>query len=150
MELLRKSWRPLVYGFVAAWVLMAVAERAYAFEVTKPAGTPEIFLPDYNLSVAVFAVTSPVGSGLVVGEQKPNGKYEVCGVCSRFVIDLAGEIAFKGGEVQYIEGMRGEVNTIFAQRYPALSGPVGNTPLERLNYALGASFRLTGSGLQPR
>lgn len=147
-----QSWRRIVYSFLAGVALTALVEcsTADAFEVTKPAGTPEVFLPEYGLSVAVFAVTSPVGSGLVVGEKLASGRYEVCGVCSRFVTDLPGEVAFKGGEVPYIASMRPDINLIFSQRFPPISGPVGNTALERLNYALGAGYKITASGLQQK
>ena len=137
--------RALVLG------ILLLSNTAYAFEVTKPVGAPEAYIEEHGVTVAVFAVTSPVGSGIVVGEKKANGKFEVCGTCSRFVVDLGAEIAFKGGEIPYIEGMRPEINAILAQRYPPILEPLpGTTPLERLNYALFNSYRLVGGKLLPK
>ena len=133
-------WRAVVYSFLAGilfTMLMANCSAAHAASYAKPAGVPEIFLPEYQKTIAVFAITSPAGSGLAVLERQPDGNYVACGICTRFVVDLAGEIAFKGGARQYIEAMVPDVNDIMVYNYPMKTAPVpGATPVGQLNYSL--------------
>lgn len=110
-----------------------VAAASYA----KPAGVPEIYLADWNKTIAVFAVTSPVGAGLAVFERQADGTYMYCGICIRFDTELASQIAFKGGARGYIEAMAPDINDILAFQYPVRSaaGPA-KTPVDQLNAEL--------------
>jgi hypothetical protein len=141
-------WRAILYSFYAGMLFTLGCATCAAAEYTKPAGAPEAYIAEHGVTISVFAASSPVGQGLVIGEKLANGKFTVCGTCALFVSDLAGEIAFKGGEVAYIEGVRGMVNEILARRYPPITGPQpGTTPLERLNFALFEHFALAGGRL---
>ena len=123
--------------YVIALLLLLGSNAAQAASYAKPSGVPEIFLPEYQKTIAVFAITSPAGSGLAVLERQPDGNYIACGICTRFVVDLAGEIAFKGGARQYIEAMVPDLNDILVYNYPMKTAPVpGSTPVGQLNYSL--------------
>lgn len=131
----------LTIGLVVGFLFGCTPARGA--EYLKPDGVPTIFLPDYNKTIAVFAVTSPVGSGLAVLERQASGNYSYCGICMYFVTDLAVQIAYKGGPGPYIEGVLGEVNQILLFQYPPKTGPTpGTTPVEQLNYTLYQGYTL--------
>lgn len=123
--------------------LLTLTRPLSAAEYSKPAGAPELFLPDYGVTISVFAITTPVGSGLAVGEKTASGKFNVCGTCGLYVIDLGSEVAFKGSPAKYIEGQIPDINSILARVYPRKSAPApGNTAVDQVNFSLYQSFGL--------
>lgn len=119
---------------VLALLLFSTAANAY----TKPQGAPEIAVPNYGVTVAVFAAQTPVGHGIGVFEYKPaQNDWYLCGQC---VIaeypSLDGPVAAAGGPGPYVESKRAEINAILASRYPAIGGePTGST-IDRVNASL--------------
>lgn len=121
-----------------AWVavaLLLLASQAQAY--SKPQGAPELVLPDYGLTISVFAVKTPLGEGIGVLEYRPlQQDWSLCGNCvtSLEYPDMTQAVKAYGGGDVYLRAKRGEINDILARRYPGIGAPV--TGLELVNSAL--------------
>jgi len=144
-------------GIVLAIGLL-FSTAANAVEVSRPTGGVEVFLPNYGVTIAVVAISiSSVGSGLAVLEKKPNGAWELCGVCLPAPQNIAAEVAFHGGIPQWIEAQREYVNNVLARRYPPIDvpgeptqPPPGASVIDLVNYALSTQYKLGGAKLEPK
>jgi len=125
---------------IAALLLFSTAANAY----TKPAGSPEIVVPNYGVTVAVFAAQTAIGHGIGVFEYKPaQNDWTLCGTC--FLAEyptMDGPVAAAGGPGPYVESKRAAINAILASRYPASSTPSSGSTIDRVNQALSGSFAL--------
>lgn len=125
-----------------AGLLMLMAGQAQAY--SKPQGAPELALPDYGLTISVFAVKTPLGEGIGVLEFRPlQQDWSLCGNCvtSLEYPDMTQAVKGYGGGDVYLRAKRGEINDILARRYPGIGEPV--TGLELVN----ASLKVQGVSL---
>lgn len=122
-------------GFILAVALLfSTAANAY----TKPVGAPEIAVPNYGVSVTIFAAQTPVGHGIGVFERKADGSLYLCGQC---IIPeyptMDGPVAAAGGPGPYVASKLAEINAIMASRYPAIGGEPTGSAMDRVNQAVG-------------
>lgn len=118
---------------IAALLLFSTAADAY----TKPQGAPEVFIPNYGVTAAVFAAQTPVGHGLGVFERKPDGSWYLCGQCVLAEYPtMDNPVVAAGGPGPYIASKLPELNAILAARYPAIGGEPSGSTMDRVNQAL--------------
>lgn len=122
--------------------LCLLASPALAAGYTKPAGTPEVYLPGYNVTVGVWAVATAVGQGIGVFENKGDGVWNLCGQC---LVDAAypnldGDVAAAGGPSAYVAAKVPAINAVLKARYPTGTAPV--TVLDQVNQALATSYKI--------
>lgn len=149
VEWISERGRVMLYSFLAGVILMLVFGCSAANAYTKPAGAPEIAVPNHGVVVAIFAAQTPVGHGIGVFEQRGNDWY-LCGQC---VIaeypTMDGPVAAAGGPGPYVESKRAEINAILASRYPAIGGPSTGSAIDLVNASLGSyALRLVSGSPQ--
>jgi hypothetical protein len=149
MEFIKRSWRPLVYGLVAAWVIMALWSTAHAAGYTKPLSAPAIFVPNYGVEVSVFAAQTGIGHGIGVFERSGTGDWTLCFNC---LIDpeyptLDSAVNAAGGAGPYVASKLQAINAKLAERYPAvMAEPIGST-LDKVNGALATNVLRLVNGI---
>lgn len=133
-------WRSIIYSFLAG-ALFTVAcswcSDAHAAGYPKPAGVPEVYVPNYGVTVAVGAVHTAIGDGIGVLENNGSGVWTLCGIClaDPAIPNLDADVAAAGGTSAYVASKLSALNAILAARYPAIGGgPV--TTLDQVNQAL--------------
>lgn len=122
--------------------LCLLASPALAAGYTKPAGTPEVYLPGYNVTVGVWAVATAIGQGIGVFENKGDGVWNLCGQC---LVDAAypnldADVAAAGGPSAYVAAKVPAVNAVLKARYPGSTTPA--TVLDQVNQALATSYKI--------
>lgn len=131
-------------GRVLTLVLLLLSNSAFAAGYPKPAGAPEIYVPNYGVSVAVATVHTAIGDGIGVLENNGNGVWNLCGMCliDPAIPNLDADVKAAGGEGPYVAGKLPALNALLALRYPAIgAGPV--TTLDQVNGSLsGYALRL--------
>lgn len=137
-------WRAIVYSFLAGIVFTmacATCSTASAADYTKPVGAPEIFVENHGVTVAVFAVNTPVGEGIGIFEKRATGFY-LCGSClvSPETPSMEAEVAAAGGPGPYIEAKRADINAVLMIRYPAVMPPPNGSALSMVNQSLATNF----------
>lgn len=123
----------MVRFLTLALLLVSSAANAY----TKPAGAPELYLPNYGVSAVIFAAQTPVGHGIGVFEKRADGTLYLCGQCiiPEFpTMDTA--VAGSGGPGPYIESKRADINAILAARYPGIGAEPSGSTMDRVNGSL--------------
>ena len=129
-------------GRILVLAICLLASPALAAGYTKPAGTPEVYLPGYNVTVGVWAVATAIGQGIGVFENKGDGVWNLCGQC---LVDAAypnidGDVAAAGGPSAYVAAKVPAINAVLKARYPAGTAPV--TVLDQVNQALATSYKI--------
>lgn len=133
-------WRSVIYSFLAGAIFTLTCSwcsEAHAAGYPKPAGTPEVYVPNYGVTVGVWAVHTAIGDGIGVFE-KSGSDWNLCGYClvDAAIPNLDSDVAAAGGPSGYVQSKLSALNTILAARYPAIGGgPV--TTLDQVNQALG-------------
>lgn len=131
-------------GRILVLALCLLASPTLAAGYTKPAGTPEVYLPGYNVTVGVWAVATAIGQGIGVFENKGdiNG-WTLCGQCLVEVSypTLDTDVAAAGGPAAYVAAKVPAVNAFLARRYPP-SGTAPVTVLDQVNQALATSYKI--------
>lgn len=110
---------------------------------TKPAGIQVFSVPNYGVTIAIWADQHPVSAGgaLVLFELQ-NGNWVSCGMCvvPPFT-SLLNDIAAAGSADNWIMSKLPDINALLATRYPPIGAPT--TPIEQTNTALlGFAFKI--------
>src|SRR3990167_7256667 len=118
--------------------LTLIAAPAAAIDYTQPPGAPQILVPNYGVTVSVFAAQTAIGHGIGIFERKPDGSWSLCGQCiiSPEYPTLDNAVARVGGPGPYIESKRAGIDAVLASRYPAIGGGAPGTTLDQVNAAL--------------
>lgn len=156
VEWFELRWRAIIYSFFAGCVFTlacAWCSEAHAAGYTKPAGAPEVYVPDHGVSVGVWAVQTAIGHGIGVFEKSGND-WVLCGIClvDASIPNLDANVSAAGGAGSYVVGKLPAINAVMAQRYPAVGGGPVST-LDAVNQALqGMGLRLVNGSpvLGPR
>lgn len=131
-------------GRILALALLLLSNAAYAAGYPKPAGVPEIYVPNYGVTVAVATLHTAIGDGIGVLENNGNGVWTLCGIClvDGAIPNLDADVAAAGGPSGYVASKLPALNAVLAARYPEIGGgPV--TTLDQVNQALqGMQLRL--------
>lgn len=133
---------------VAALAVALASSPALAY--TKPPGAPTLTLPDYGLTISVFATATGVGKGIGVFEFRPaTNDWGLCGDCivdPQLDADFEAQVMIAGGGAGYVQRKKGEINALLARRYPAIGAPPMTT-LEQVNAAVAAQALQLVNGL---
>lgn len=140
-------WRSMIYSFFAGAIFTVACSwcsEAHAAGYPKPAGVPEVYVPNYGVTVAVAALHTSIGDGIGVLENNGNGVWTLCGIClvDGAIPNLNADVAAVGGTGPYVASKLAALNNILSARYPEIGGgPV--TTLDQVNQALqGMQLRL--------
>ena len=119
--------------------LVLLSSPAVAVDYTQPPGAPQIVVPNYGVTVSVFAAATGVGQGIGVFELRSTGWY-LCGQClaSPQFPTMDAAVTAAGGPGPYIETVRPQINSILASRYPAIGPQPPTTAMGAVNQALGS------------
>lgn len=136
-----------------ALTLLLAPWGAYA-QNQKPEGVPTAVVPDYNVTIAVWADHTPIGDRIAVWELQ-NGNWSTCGNCSSFPVNplvlplttgsMEGDIAAQGGSLDAYLSNVGKpiINVILRSRFPPFGQPPTSAdPVVQLNYKLGIAYQL--------
>lgn len=133
--MIKRSWLGSIALAIAASIALTDPVEAYQ----KPQGIQSLAVPDYNVTIGVWAVKTPLnGDAIGVFEYRPATQdWSLCGICVTTVetpsMDAAVNAA--GGGDPYAQSKLPEVNAILAMRYPVI-GPTPTTGIDKVNQAL--------------
>lgn len=131
---------PLLLACVS--VLPAQAQTVFA----KPDGALTATLPDYHVTIGVWAVVTPIGGFLGVFELQPNGTWIYSGSGGFEYADATfGPDVVAMGAMQWLlsNGIP-RANLTLASRFPPIGAPTTD-PIAQVNTALGAGFQIIHS-----
>lgn len=136
---------------VALLVFGAAASAPAHAQFVKPDNVPTTNVPDYNITLGVWALDSLVGSYVGFFEYHPqDGKwYGWPGNGTQPSINFEQDVANAGGPNQFILHNLSFFNTILANRYPPIGSPPappGLGAVSQLNAALWANFTFKAVG----
>jgi hypothetical protein len=118
-------------------LLLLLSGPAFAADYVQPKGAPEIFVPNHNVTVSIFAIQTPVGHGIGILERR-DGAWFLCGQCliSPETPSLEAPVKAAGGADRYVASKRDAINAVLAARYPASGVQRSDRTLESVNEAL--------------
>ncbi|TXH17132.1 MAG: hypothetical protein E6R03_04410 [Hyphomicrobiaceae bacterium] len=119
--------------------LTATVANAY----TKPSGIQVFSVPNYGVTIAIWADQHPVSAGgaLVLFELQ-NGNWVTCGICAvPPLTSLANDISAAGSAENWVMSKLPDINALLATRYPPIGAPT--SPTDQVNTALlGFAFKI--------
>lgn len=137
-------------------LLLAFLSLATPALAQKPDGVPAAVVPDYNVTIAVWADHTPLGDRIAVWELQ-NGNWSTCGNCSTFPVNplvvplttgsMEGDIAAQGGSLDAYLSNVGKpiINVILRSRFPPFGQPPTSAdPIVQINWKLGIGYQLRG------
>ena len=119
------------------------AQPCLAAEYSQPPGAPEIFLPDHNVTVSIFAVQTPVGHGIGILEKR-DGAWFLCGRClvAAEVPSLDAAVKAAGGAERFLASKIEAINAVLAARYPARTSRRSENAFDEVDKALSTTTTL--------
>lgn len=137
--------------YAIALILLLGSNAAWAASYTPPPNAPQVYLPNYGVTVGVWAAQTGVGHGIGIFEKSGTNPWTLCGQCiiSPGYPTLDSDVAAAGGAGPYVAGKLADVNAVLSIRYPQIGAEPAGTTLDKVNGSLaGYVLRLVNGSPQ--